>query len=51
MNNEIETITIVFKDKTVVVLGVGSMRIINPDMVEQIQTEIERMGVIQDKSV
>lgn len=51
MNNEIESITIVFKDKTVVVLGIGSMRIINPNMVEQIQAAVEKVGVVTENSV
>ncbi|EMF80055.1 hypothetical protein LEP1GSC188_4851 [Leptospira weilii serovar Topaz str. LT2116] len=45
MNNEIESVTIVFRDKTVVVLDVASMRIISPAMVEQIQTAVENAGV------
>ncbi|EMS89733.1 hypothetical protein [Leptospira noguchii] len=45
MNNEIESITITFKDGTIVVLGVGSMRIIDPTMVEQIKSAIENSDV------
>ncbi|EMJ96699.1 hypothetical protein [Leptospira alstonii] len=45
MNNEIESVTIVLKDRTVIVLDVASMRIISPGMVEKIQTAIENSGV------
>ncbi|EMF81423.1 hypothetical protein LEP1GSC188_4897 [Leptospira weilii serovar Topaz str. LT2116] len=45
MNNEIESVTIVFRDRTVVVLDIASMRIISPAMVEQIQTAVENAGV------
>ncbi|EMN45301.1 hypothetical protein [Leptospira weilii] len=51
MNNEIESVTIVFRDKTVVVLDVASMRIISPAMVEQIQTAVENSGVVPSNSV
>ncbi|URD71581.1 hypothetical protein [Leptospira borgpetersenii] len=43
--NEIESITIVFRDRTVVVLDVASTRVISPSMVEQIQTAVENAGV------
>ncbi|EQA61791.1 hypothetical protein [Leptospira alexanderi] len=48
--NEIESITIVFRDKTVVVLDVASMRIISPAMVEQIQSAVENSGVVPENS-
>ncbi|WP_170875496.1 hypothetical protein [Leptospira alexanderi] len=48
--NEIESITIVFRDKTVVVLDVASMRIISPAMVEQIQAAVENSGVVPENS-
>ncbi|WP_201027812.1 hypothetical protein [Leptospira weilii] len=51
MNNEIESVTIVLKDRTVIVLDVASMRIISPAMVEQIQTAVENSGVVPENSV
>ncbi|WP_170875528.1 hypothetical protein [Leptospira alexanderi] len=45
--NEIESINIVFKDGTIIVVSVEAMRIINPTTVEQIKTAIENSGVDQ----
>ncbi|MDI7189099.1 hypothetical protein [Leptospira santarosai] len=44
MNNEIESVTITFKDGTVIVLTVESMRIIDPTIVKQFKTAIETSG-------
>ncbi|WP_167545901.1 hypothetical protein [Leptospira kirschneri] len=51
MSNEIEAITIVFKDKTVVILEIASIQIINPDTMSQIQDVIKKAGVVAENSV
>ncbi|WP_176087500.1 hypothetical protein [Leptospira alexanderi] len=45
MNNEIESINIVFKDGTIIVASVGEMKILDSTTIDQIKAAIENSGV------